>query len=227
MATQARLMRSLGLNIGDMLAVLTDKYGQPVCFIHRTSKDLYNLVTERPRGAYAIPTTPRHEVPEHDFLFRIATEFGIGIEEAGAGALRIANRCEGHRRRRLWRMHGLKFTQPQTSWFSGEGVVVVDVVKFDAAWSHDTDYYVGPGGVGKSSQPGRYRRFQEWLSKTGGKTPIEMSEVSIGIVDGSGVPEFTNGRHRLAVLRDMGYETLPVSVDVYSQETMQRLYGAR
>jgi hypothetical protein len=221
--------RDLGLGVGDIFAAMTNERGQPVMYIHRLDRNSFNVVSVKPGGAeYAISTAANDALPDEQFISMVAREVNLKMDEAEAGVLRLFNRCEGQRRRRTWRMHSLKFKQPEHSWGAGEGVVVVDVMTFNSAWARDDDYYVGPGGHGsKSAQPARYRRFGEWLQSTGGRTPIEMPEVSLGVKWKSGVPQFTNGRHRFAVLRDMGYETVPISVDVYSQPDIERLYGSR
>jgi hypothetical protein len=229
MELQLCTMRDLGLAVGDTFAVLTDKLGQPVQFVHRVDRNTFNVVTVMVGGASkTIPAQANHAVPDAQFIAMVSREIGLSPEESEAGVLRLMNRCEGHRRKRLWRLHRLKFKQPELSWTAGEGVVIVDTLIFEAAWAHDDDYYVGKGGHGsKSAKPAKYRRFSEWLESTGGRKPIEMPEVSLGRGRYNGVPQFTNGRHRFAVLRDMGYEKLPISVDVYSQSAMQQLYGVK
>lgn len=228
MTTATCTFRSLGLTIGGMFAVITDQMGQPVVHIERIDQNDYHIVTTKTSGEiYEIKAKSREPIPDVEFIGMVVRELGLPAEEAEAGMLRMLNRCEGHRRRRLWRIQGLTFIQPERSWYAGDGVVVVDALLFDAAWAHDDDYYVGHGGTGgKSASVARYRGFIRWLNETNGKKPIEMSEVSLGAGRRNGVPQFTNGRHRFAVLRDMGRETLPVSCDVYSQMDIKRLYGA-
>jgi len=105
-----------------------------------------------------------------------------------------------------------------------DAVVMVDVRKFDESWKMDEQMHVGPGGTGHAMR-GRYERFKEFLKE--GK-PIEMSEVSFyknpetGQVEG----HFTNGRHRFAVLRDMGLKTMPVAVSKSQAEEFTGLFGS-
>ncbi len=70
----------------------------------------------------------------------------------------------------------------------------------------------GKGGTGKTIG-NRYENFKEFL-KTG--DPVEMPEVSSRPPAWPGVERslvgFTNGRHRFAVLRDMGLKRIPVSI---------------
>jgi hypothetical protein len=73
----------------------------------------------------------------------------------------------------------------------------LDIAKVDAAWQKEPDFYIGKGGQGGIGN--RYQRFQAWLQK---KQPIEMPQ--IGWNDSFQSISFTNGRHRFAVLRDMG-----------------------
>jgi hypothetical protein len=208
---------------------LTDKLGQPVQYVHRIDRNTYNVVTDMLGGASkTIPAQSTHSVPDAQFISMVCREIGLIQEEAEAGVLRLMNRCEGHKRKKTWYISGLRFRQTDLAWAAGEGVVIVDVPIFEAAWAHDDDYYVGPGGRGsKSAKPAKYTRFGHWLEQSGKRKPIEMPEVSLGTGRYNGVPQFTNGRHRFAVLRDMNAQRLPISVDVYSQGAMQSLYGVK
>ena len=82
-------------------------------------------------------------------------------------------------------------------------LIVVDVLKFDAAWSRDEGFHIP---VGQEGLAGRRNRFEDFL-KTG--EPIEAPNVS---VTSQGVVQFGDGRHRFAVLRDLGYKEISVSV---------------
>jgi hypothetical protein len=79
-------------------------------------------------------------------------------------------------------------------------LIAVDPEKFDRAWQKDKDCYVGPGGT-EHAIAGRYARFQQWL-KNNPDTPINAAEVFWDPATNS--PRFFNGRHRFAVLRDLG-----------------------
>ena len=113
---------------------------------------------------------------------------------------------------------GRVFVKPERAKTDVE--VVVDVAKFDAAWAQSSDH-VGPGCTGPTISD-RYPKFQQWLIDHP-DTPIIMPE--IGPYE-SGLPGFTNGRHRFAVLRDMGFEQIPVSVVPGYAKTVQVRYGA-
>jgi hypothetical protein len=82
--------------------------------------------------------------------------------------------------------------------------VFVDVDKFDSLWKKDKDFYIGKNGVGGIK--GRYERFQDFIKN---HNKIEMSDVSI---TKDGAVSFRNGRHRFAVLRDMGMKEIPVAM---------------
>lgn len=87
----------------------------------------------------------------------------------------------------------------------GDVPVTVDIAKLDAA--HAKEFpgdRVGPEGKGGIGT--RYQQFAKWLSQ--GK-PVEMSEMNF---DHYGRPQFINGRHRFAVLRDQGQRTIDVAV---------------
>jgi len=95
----------------------------------------------------------------------------------------------------------------------GEKNYVIKWVKanpFDKAWSKDRDFYVGPGGSG-ASIGSRYKRFISFLANYTGKI-----ETPIVYVDDDGKVSFSNGRHRFAVLRDLGAEKIPVGLYVPS-----------
>jgi hypothetical protein len=82
-------------------------------------------------------------------------------------------------------------------------LVSVDVAKMDAAWQKDESFYIKPG---EEAIPGRRGQFEEFV-RTG--QPIEAPNVSIGT---KGQISFGDGRHRFAVLRDMGAKEVKVSV---------------
>jgi len=106
---------------------------------------------------------------------------------------------------------GVQFKPASTS---GEyATVPVDVAKLDASWRNDQGSrhtgtpnpdYVGPLGAGGIK--GRYEQFQDYL---GTGQPVETPHVSLSRY---GEAQFGNGRHRFAVLRDQGHDTLPVTV---------------
>ncbi len=118
-------------------------------------------------------------------------------------------------------LYGVKFVQPARA-KQRENIVWVDVGKFDQEWNKDEGFYIGAGGVGAKIS-NRYERFQEFL-KTG--QPVEMPEVSLREFEirGSRIG-FVNGRHRFAVLRDMGLKSIPVSISKKEADEFKELFG--
>jgi hypothetical protein len=97
-------------------------------------------------------------------------------------------------------------------------IVRVKVKEFDRAWKKDKNFYIGKYGTANSIGD-RYERFkaildmpkdvrkkQFYQSKSG-----NMVASSVG-VDAEGRPYFDNGRHRYAVLRDLGVKRIPVAM---------------
>lgn len=107
----------------------------------------------------------------------------------------------------------------QRSRNSRDQLVFVAVSKFDKAFAEDKGFYVSPQGGG-AAIGGRYEEFMRWLEQNPGVF-IEAPEVS---VDTNGDIGFTNGRHRYAVLRDMGARWIPVAMDRDSVENA-KAYG--
>ena len=83
-------------------------------------------------------------------------------------------------------------------------LVDVDVPALDAAFSKETDFYVGPGGSGGIGK--RYVRFADFIANS------NTVEASMVYVDEIGRVSFDNGRHRFAFFRDNGIKTMPVSM---------------
>ncbi len=121
---------------------------------------------------------------------------------------------------------GVKFTpHPAAKGHPGYKTVVVDVAKAEASLAKDDSYHVGSGGAGRSAKPGGYERFLEFFRKaqaTG--EPIEQPRAS---VDSDGEFSLGDGRHRFAVLRDLGAKLLPVSVVKSVAAKVKRLFGWR
>ena len=95
-------------------------------------------------------------------------------------------------------------------------LVVIDVAKFDAMFAKERDFYIGPGGTGNTIRD-RYKRFQEFLQSN---NRIEASTIS---VREDGRVDFINGRHRYAVMRDLGVARMPVVMTPESIEHAERL----
>jgi hypothetical protein len=88
---------------------------------------------------------------------------------------------------------------------SGGELVNVNPTAFDEAFSKTSWQYVGEKG--KEGISGRYEKFENFLKDA---KSIEASNVSVN-KDGGIV--FGDGRHRYAVLRDMGLDELPIVMD--------------
>ena len=88
---------------------------------------------------------------------------------------------------------------------SGGELVNVNPTAFDEAFSKTSWQYVGEKG--KEGISGRYEKFENYLKDA---KSIEASNVSVN-KDGGIV--FGDGRHRYAVLRDMGLDELPIVMD--------------
>jgi hypothetical protein len=88
---------------------------------------------------------------------------------------------------------------------SGGELVNVNPSAFDEAFSKTSWQYVGEKG--KEGISGRYEKFENFLKDA---KSIEASNVSVN-KDGGIV--FGDGRHRYAVLRDMGLDELPIVMD--------------
>jgi len=86
-------------------------------------------------------------------------------------------------------------------------LVTVDVAKVDRAWKSTGEHYIGLNGHGATID--RLERFASWLSENPGKA-IEASVVYL--TDERNWVWFHDGRHRFAVLRDLGYRTIKVAV---------------
>jgi SPP1 gp7 family putative phage head morphogenesis protein len=97
--------------------------------------------------------------------------------------------------------------------------VVVDVAKLDEAWSKNPSNYVSPEGANEIE--GRRERFKRFLAT---KEPVEQSLVTID--EGSHRVLFEDGRHRFAVLRELGVEKIPVTVRREHAEAIRKKTGA-
>jgi hypothetical protein len=95
--------------------------------------------------------------------------------------------------------------------------VWVDVEKLDRSWQRAADY-VGPAGVG-SNQPGKYENVGAYI-----RTERKLFMPTLAI-EADGVVSFTDGRHRVAWLRDRGVEALPVATVPDDTATVEALFG--
>jgi hypothetical protein len=106
------------------------------------------------------------------------------------------------------------------------GTYWVDVAALNAAWRADAaSYYIShdppqgtyDGGDQAPEIAGRRARFLEWLRGFGTRDAMEASMVSYTRY---GV-DFTDGRHRFSVLRDLGIDRVPVTVLADDEEKLQ------
>jgi hypothetical protein len=86
-------------------------------------------------------------------------------------------------------------------------LVTVDVAKVDLAWQPIREHYIGLDGSGAKIE--RLEGFSRWLNKNPAK-PIWASTLYLS--DERNWVHFHDGRHRFAVLRDLGYRTVRVAV---------------
>jgi hypothetical protein len=111
------------------------------------------------------------------------------------------------------------FLKVHLSGVRGDVLVSLHVRRFDVAWSKEgaEGIYVGANGYG-SNAIHRYRNFQKWLA-----AHDYMRASEVGVSD-DGKVGFRNGRHRYAVLRDLGRRTIPAAMSPESVENANR-YG--
>lgn len=109
--------------------------------------------------------------------------------------------------------------KPKREWRDYK-LVLLDVDKVEASYSKDENFYVGPQGAGGIGT--RYQRFLQWLEENP-NTPIDPP--MIGLTPSKTII-FGDGRHRWAVLRDMGEKRIPALVPVEDLKVMQEKFGA-
>ncbi len=102
----------------------------------------------------------------------------------------------------------------------GEVLVMVDPQKLDAAWRQDASYYIPTTGAGASEVKGRREGFLRFLDT--GK-PIQAPRAGL---DAEGNPYFTDGRHRFAVLRDLGASHVGVVVPADQAADFRQRFAA-
>jgi hypothetical protein len=97
-----------------------------------------------------------------------------------------------------------------------ETTIMVDPARLDIDWQKDADYHLAPGQEGVK---GRRQAVEAYLAT--GK-PVQASRVVLGA---DGVPSFTDGRHRFAVLRDKGVKAVALTVPKAQVREFQTRYG--
>lgn len=98
--------------------------------------------------------------------------------------------------------------------------VNVDLKKLDDAWKKSS-YYLPSKGKGHSEVGGRREAFERFLDKG------EDIESPLVTIDDDGLVDFDDGRHRFAVLRDMGVESIPVNVPKDQAEIFRKKFGVQ
>lgn len=131
------------------------------------------------------------------------------------------SRCQCTFERKLLPLSALKFKPSERAESGDYETVWVDVKRLDTAFQRDKGFAIGPGG--KGAVGGRIPAFKAWLRKfvpQGAR--IEQPQIT---VDDDGGVSFTEGRHRFAVLRDLGLVRIPVSVATSLVDRVRRLFG--
>ena len=96
--------------------------------------------------------------------------------------------------------------------------VWVCVHKLEQSWQYLNGEYIGFGGTGRAIA-GRYERIGIMLRST---PDMWMPAICL---DSNGSPNFTDGRHRFAWIRDHKVQTLPVAVPPEQLEEFALRFG--
>lgn len=94
-------------------------------------------------------------------------------------------------------------------------LVNIDVEKFDNLFKK-SDYYIGHKGSGQIKN--RYENFGNWFKDSDDN--LHAPYVSF---NQNNEPEFTNGRHRYAWLRDNNVNTIPMTMSTKDKEIAEKL----
>jgi len=95
-------------------------------------------------------------------------------------------------------------------------LVNINVDEFDRLFQNNKDQYIGKSGT-LNAVKGRYQGFLDFLRE--GK---QIEAPTINFNEEFNQIEFTNGRHRYSVLRDMGMKIMPVSIDINNIEIAKK-----
>lgn len=106
-------------------------------------------------------------------------------------------------RHKFAEVDGVKYVKPHRA--KNQLLIAADIEKIDKLWRKNPvrGIYIGPNDPGDR---GKKQGFKEFLQTT--TDPIEAPEISVT----DDYVGFTNGRHRFAVLRDMGKKQIAVCV---------------
>jgi hypothetical protein len=102
----------------------------------------------------------------------------------------------------------ITFTLDHASIAESRSLVMIDVDELERAWRLDSGFHLPSESQGQSEILGRRERFREFLNEN---EKINASRVQIDPI--TNMISFSDGRHRFAVLRDLGVERLPVAVE--------------
>ncbi len=96
--------------------------------------------------------------------------------------------------------------------------IMLIVEKFDKIFAENQQYIgrYGIGGIGT-----RYTDFIKYMESG---MPIYASTVVIREENNKPVISFVDGRHRYCVMRDLGFDRIPISIDEESMQVAQK-YG--
>jgi len=100
---------------------------------------------------------------------------------------------------------GIEYAKSDRAVRDGDVAVEVSVSKLDAAWQKDDGYHIPPGG---GSDKQKYQNAKDYIAKPD-KGPVKMAQVNL---DASGNLSVSDGRHRLAAIRDTGKARVWVTV---------------
>lgn len=101
-----------------------------------------------------------------------------------------------------------------------ETMIMVDPRKWDEGWQKDSMYLPPEGQGGGGEVKGRREDFKRFL---GTGLPVQASRGGLGP---DGLPYFEDGRHRFAVLRDLGADRVAVTVSKKQAKKILKKYGA-
>jgi hypothetical protein len=119
---------------------------------------------------------------------------------------------------------GIDYKKSDGARASGDVAVKVSVSKLDKAWKKDISH-VGKDGKGGIRDPGadktRYDKAKEFVGKGG---PVNMPRVNYDAKKDKVV--FSDGRHRVAVIRDKGKKTTWITVPRGQAKKVKKKFGA-
>jgi hypothetical protein len=104
-------------------------------------------------------------------------------------------------------------------------VLTLNVARLDAEWSKDWHLRVGPGGTGDGN-PKKYQGVKSFMGEGAVVCrPIIHLKDECDIEPGDACFTVANGRHRIAVLRDMGESEIEVVAPRAHAAKLRELFG--